>query len=197
MTGKTGTADGVLAKVIDVSSPRTAVSGTLLRRLEGVYAERTLLILALCALFPAGTKKAPVKGMPTEFETAVYIDTPAGQVSWHIHEDDLAAFAHLPPYPGQWDGHSTSEKYRRLLDPAFARTKEREALRFYANGFEMAGQDDNVAPEPTDGLIEDAGQTAYRALIHRQRYRPEPENLGLEPDQGLGAEVSSSPSGPS
>lgn len=197
MTSKTRAADGLLAKVIDVAAPRGEGGGVLLRRLDGAYAERTLLILALCALFPSGMKKAPVRGMPREFETAVYVDTPAGQMSWHIHEDDLPAFAHLPPYPGEWDGHSTTEKYRRLLDPAFADTQERKALSFYANGFEMAGQDDNVAPEPTDALIEDAGSRAFSALIHRLRYQPAPGNLGLSPDQGAGAETSSSPSGPS
>ena len=38
----------------------------------------------------------------------VYIDLPTGQVSWHITE-----------YPGEWDGHSTEEKYARIA--AFAR----------------------------------------------------------------------------
>lgn len=32
-----------------------------------------------------------------------YIDLPTGQVSWH-----------LPCYVGQWDGHSTPEKYHRV-----------------------------------------------------------------------------------
>lgn len=179
MSKTTEAAESVLAKVIDVASTQKEEGDWLLRRLDGVYAERTLLILALCALFPSGTKKAPVRGMPREFENAVYIDTPAGQMSWHFHEDDDAAFAHLPPYPGEWDGHSTGEKYRRLLDPAFAETEERKALRFYANGFEMAGQDDNISPEPTDALCEDAGQLAFKAIIHRLRYRPEPENLDI------------------
>jgi hypothetical protein len=31
--------------------------------------------------------------------------TPAGQMTWHIHQDDHA---------WEWDGHSTDEKYRRL-----------------------------------------------------------------------------------
>jgi hypothetical protein len=180
MPQTTGTAEGVLAKVIDIATARNEERDWLLRRLDGAYAERTLLILALCALFPSGTKKAPVRGMPREFDNAVYVDTPAGQLSWHIHEDDFAAFAHLPAYAGEWDGHSTEEKYRRLLDPAFAETEETKALRFYADGFEMAGQDDNVSPEPTDALCEDAGRMAFKAIVHRLRYRPEPQNIGLD-----------------
>lgn len=175
MSKTTKAAESVLAKVIDVSSAQNEERNWLLRRIEGVYAERTLLILALCALFPSGTKKAPVRGMPREFENAVYIDTPSGQMSWHFHKDDAAAFAHLPPYPGEWDGHSTNDKYRRLLDPSFAVTEERKALHFYVNGFEMVGQDDNISPEPTDALCEDAGAIAFKALTHRQCYRNAPE----------------------
>jgi hypothetical protein len=35
-------------------------------------------------------------------------------VSWHFHNDDADLFKTLPPYTGNWDGHSTSEKYTRL-----------------------------------------------------------------------------------
>ncbi len=43
----------------------------------------------------------------------VYIDLPAGQVSWHIHDSEREWF-NLPDYPGVWDGHTTEEKYARL-----------------------------------------------------------------------------------
>jgi hypothetical protein len=162
----------VLARVVDVARGGAGV----IERIDGAYAERTLLILTLCSLFPCGLKRAPVPGMPKQFETAVYIDTPAGQASWHLHEDDLPAFAHLPDYRGGWDGHSTAEKYRRLTSPAFAATEERKALAFYANGFEYAGQDDNVSAEPTVALCEDAGRLAAEALKHRFGHRAD----GLE-----------------
>jgi len=43
-----------------------------------------------------------------------------GQVSWHISKADYEACfgpdgGWLPPYPNEWDGHDTEEKYRRLL----------------------------------------------------------------------------------
>lgn len=168
--------ESVLAKVIEV---KDAGRAGVIARIDGVYAERTLLILALTRLFPSGLKAAPVEGMPAEFETAVYIDTPAGQMSWHVHVDDLPAFAHLPEYGGDWDGHTTAEKYRRLTAPAFGDTEERKALLFYANAFEYAGQDDNVAPEPTDALHEDAGLAAMEALAHRHRWAPNAREAAL------------------
>ena len=186
--------EAVLAKVVEVS--RVGTGAGLIERLDGVYAERTLLILALCSLFPSGLKKAPVRGMPREFETAVYVDTPAGQLSWHLHEDDLPTFAHLPEYHGGWDGHSTAEKYRRLTSAAFADTEERAALRFYANGFEYAGQDDNVSPEPTDALCEDAGRRAMEALSHRLSRHPDGREAALEEFGRSTDELTSKPGRP-
>lgn len=42
----------------------------------------------------------------------VVIDTPMGQVSWHVQRADLPDW--MEPYPGEWDGHTTEEKYARL-----------------------------------------------------------------------------------
>jgi hypothetical protein len=45
----------------------------------------------------------------------LYIETPEGQMSWHIAPEDLAEFGKMtviPDYP--WDRHTTKEKYLRL-----------------------------------------------------------------------------------
>lgn len=34
-----------------------------------------------------------------------FIQLPTGQVSWH-----------MPQFPQEWDGHSTEEKYRRIVE---------------------------------------------------------------------------------
>lgn len=45
----------------------------------------------------------------------VFIDLPAGQVCWHIHDSELPLFMHLPRNTGRkWDGHDHEEKYRRV-----------------------------------------------------------------------------------
>jgi hypothetical protein len=49
--------------------------------------------------WPAGVRIDPAQ---PEWPVA-YIETPEGQVSWH-----------LPQHGHEWDGHSTEEKYRRV-----------------------------------------------------------------------------------
>lgn len=49
----------------------------------------------------------------------LYVHTIEGQLSWHIHPDDMDLFAGIrkaaPEDPwAQWDEHSTEEKYARL-----------------------------------------------------------------------------------
>lgn len=49
----------------------------------------------------------------------VVIELPnAGQVTWHIHENDLPLFEFLPRFPAEhykYDGHTTEEKYARII----------------------------------------------------------------------------------
>jgi len=49
-----------------------------------------------------------------EWKNVVFIDLPTGQVSWHIHKDELVYFPGLPTYKGVWDGHTVEEKYDRV-----------------------------------------------------------------------------------
>lgn len=44
----------------------------------------------------------------------IYVDTPAGQVSWHVPRDELPEDLAALDFRGKWDGHTTQEKYRRL-----------------------------------------------------------------------------------
>lgn len=81
---------------------------------DGAYAERNQLVAGLSKLYPAGQKKTAIEGWDETWHNCIYIDLPTGQVSWHIHDNEMAQFVHLPPYAGEWDGHDTPEKYRRL-----------------------------------------------------------------------------------
>ncbi|TVL89810.1 hypothetical protein CD790_25790 [Streptomyces sp. SAJ15] len=57
----------------------------------------------------------------------VIVETPAGQMSWHIAERDLELFGHVRPTSEGltgWDGHTTEEKYARLIDLTAARAAE-------------------------------------------------------------------------
>lgn len=81
---------------------------------EGAYLERNRLVAALATCYPAGTAITPIEGWAPEFCNCVFIDLPTGQASWHYHDSQAHLFAHLPPYNGTWDGHTTEEKYERV-----------------------------------------------------------------------------------
>lgn len=81
------------------------------------YAERNKLVSVLSKLFPAWLGKHEESDLSwgREWLNIVYIQMPTGQVSWHIHDDLLPIFSHLEYKDTKWDGHSTDEKYERLL----------------------------------------------------------------------------------
>ena len=78
---------------------------------DGAYHERNQVVAALAKLFPAG-----VAVDPDEPDWPVlYIDLPDGQGSWHFQRSEaIDLLAGIPKYDGEWDGHSTEEKYARL-----------------------------------------------------------------------------------
>lgn len=82
--------------------------------LDGAYNERNRLVAFLARLFPAGLKKTAIPGWDEAWHGCVYIDLPGGQASWHYHDSEAHLFNGLPPYSGEWDGHSTDEKYERI-----------------------------------------------------------------------------------
>ena len=89
--------------------------------LRAVYAERNLCVslavkLALSLGLHAGIGLDPSEPDPL-WKHVAFIDLPSGQVSWHIHADELPNFKGVPLYSRPFDGHSTEEKYRRVADP--------------------------------------------------------------------------------
>lgn len=92
---------------------------------EGAYNERNMVVVGLAKLamqlgYLAGLgKHADVLGedWDPDWRNIVFIDLPSGQVSWHFHDSEMYLFDFLPPYAGVWDGHSTSLKYNRVLNP--------------------------------------------------------------------------------
>ena len=82
--------------------------------IDAVYLERNCLVALLARLYPSGIKRTAIEGWDPEWHGCVYIDLPTGQASWHYHDSETDLFDDLPPYHGEWDGHSTEEKYRRV-----------------------------------------------------------------------------------
>lgn len=75
-----------------------------------VYRERAHLVAHLAALYPSHIGVDPAEpDWPV-----VYVETDAGQLSWHLAADDLPLFAHVLRGEADWDGHTTVQKYARL-----------------------------------------------------------------------------------
>ena len=87
---------------------------------DGAYAERNRLVAYIASMFPSGIKRTTISGWDEAWHGCVYIDLPTGQASWHYHDREAHLFATLPPYQGEWDGHSTEEKYARIARAALA-----------------------------------------------------------------------------
>lgn len=79
---------------------------------EAAYTERARLVAYLARTMPSSLEVAdPSPG----FEYVVYIDSPAGQLSWHVADTDLYLFRGVAVNQGRkWDGSDTDEKYARL-----------------------------------------------------------------------------------
>lgn len=99
--------------------------------LNHAYSERAALVALLASAYPA---VIAVPGDPAW--PVVYIDTPAGQLSWHLSSADAAAmFPHVPVVEttdprAHWDGHDTPTKYGRLAELArMTRTSREDAAR--------------------------------------------------------------------
>jgi hypothetical protein len=81
------------------------------------YAERNKLVALLSKLFPSclGRHEEEDTSWENDWRWIVYVTLPTGQCSWHIHDSDLPMFGHLEKGDVKWDGHTTEEKYQRIL----------------------------------------------------------------------------------
>ena len=85
---------------------------------DHAYRERNHLAAFLSHLYPAGIEVFDNPELSQEWFGCVYVDLPTGQVSWHYNEHESHLFSHLKTYNKKWDGHSSDEKYDRLMRAA-------------------------------------------------------------------------------
>lgn len=81
------------------------------------YRERNKLVALLTRFFPSFLAKENDNYLNFyNIHWIVYLETPKGQLSWHIPDIDLFLFDGVERRATYvWDGHSTEEKYERLL----------------------------------------------------------------------------------
>lgn len=81
--------------------------------LNVAYRERAHLVALLAAVYPSQLRENPDPDYPDW--PIVYIQTPTGQMSWHLSPADVELFPHVKfGTDAEWDGHSTEEKYARM-----------------------------------------------------------------------------------
>jgi hypothetical protein len=92
-------------------------AGVLRAAKDAAYRERDHLVCALSKVFPSYLARHPESDTSWEndWRWIVFVELPAGQASWHIHDSERAWFDHLEVRAdGKWDGHTTEQKYERL-----------------------------------------------------------------------------------
>lgn len=93
---------------------------------DQAYLERAYVVAALARLYPSGIRKTDIPGWKPNWHGCVYIDLPAGQISFHYEDSQAPLFAALPAYTRPYDGHSKADVFIRLglLDGAYAKRLE-------------------------------------------------------------------------
>lgn len=87
------------------------------QQLQDLYSERNLLAAFAAQLTWVLGGRVWIGEDPDEPEwPVVYFETPKGQLSWHIRQEELPLFRNVPRGTGsdQWDGHDTPTKLDRL-----------------------------------------------------------------------------------
>jgi hypothetical protein len=89
---------------------------------DNAYAERDKCVsliarMALALGYKAGIGRHVGEEWEDDWRNIVFVEIPSGQLSWHIHDSELPWFSFLPHYEKPWDGHTTEEKYQRVLEP--------------------------------------------------------------------------------
>jgi hypothetical protein len=102
------------ADTLEVHPKFKRLAAELRARKDAAYLERNQVVAALSKMFRSGKKRTAIEGWSEDWHGCVYIDLPTGQASWHYHDSQAYLFDHLPEYQGEWDGHSTEEKYARI-----------------------------------------------------------------------------------
>lgn len=94
--------------------------------LNGSYRERAQLLGLTAVNYPALITEAV--DIPCDHRTCegrhwhlLVMTIDGHQATWHIHPDDMGLWSHVPYVPPddprvQWDGHTTEQKYERILE---------------------------------------------------------------------------------
>jgi len=115
--------DPLASAPVETLSQQIAQVRAMITRLEtereAAYHDRDLVLALLARLaaasgWPVGTREDTSPAAEPRFRRVVYVETPAGQLSWHYAAEEAPLFATLPEHTKAWDGHTTPEKHARI-----------------------------------------------------------------------------------
>lgn len=110
-------------KKIEEGEAPTDTIESLRKRKDAAYLERNKLVVAFAEICQHQGCKVrrtkhiikPGEKWDSDWLNILFVETPAGQASWHFHDSQFDLIAHFEfqeNYP--WDEHSTELKYYRL-----------------------------------------------------------------------------------
>jgi hypothetical protein len=77
-----------------------------------LYRERAILTSHLSKIYPSTI--FPSDADEPEWNVLTVMG-PTGQMTWHISPDDMDLYGHVERRHVLWDGHTTEEKYERMV----------------------------------------------------------------------------------
>lgn len=94
---------------------------------NGAYWERNYVVAALAQILSRKIFRDTDVGIAqhdpndanwdSDWRTILVINLPTGQLTWHFHDSEKYLLEGLPEIKDyKWDGHTSEEKYKRLLD---------------------------------------------------------------------------------
>jgi hypothetical protein len=112
LKGADNIVDSAMKEMLEAKAERNEVR----EAKDNAYRERDQLVAHLTKIYPSHLCRHPDEDEEWEddWRWIICIHSPAGQLTWHIHDSELPMFYHLPERDNHWDGHSTEEKYERL-----------------------------------------------------------------------------------
>lgn len=166
----------------ETEAMREAAVAAIAAERDKAYRERAELTALLAALWPSQIRDI------TEDWPVIFIETPQGQLSWHIAQDDIDVFGHVPqsaePASEKWDGHGTELKYERVAKLAQGIAARRKnpliAVQGTADAAELerlktaigdlaARYNDAYSRNTTEALRAETGKAHARRLRNRAR----------------------------
>lgn len=107
---------GLLNALEEATAPRPSLAATDKAEKDEAYRQRNVLVSALARIYPSGVRRTAIEGWSEDWHGCVYIDLPAGQVSYHYHDSQAHLFIGLPAYTKEWDGHDKATAEQRLWE---------------------------------------------------------------------------------